>query len=168
LEVEVRVAPDRLPEHLHGAFARLWLTRGELPEGGLAGAVGAEKARDARRHADADVVEADHLAVPLRHVLGGDDRRPFRRHGARAGRGRGGDAGRNLRGGGGDAHVTTSTPRTRRSRIEIDTTTTAMMTSSDTCHGTAYRASSSETTSTPCSTLLWIEIQAMRLLPVIA
>ena len=44
-----------------------------------------------------DVVQADDLAVPLRDVVGRED--------------------------GGVAHGTTSTPRTRRSSTEIDTTT---------------------------------------------
>ena len=35
----------------------------------------------------------------------------------------------------GRAHVTTSTPRTRRSRIEIDTTISPTMTMSETCQG---------------------------------
>ena len=35
----------------------------------------------------------------------------------------------------GHAHVTTSTPRTRRSRIEIDTTMSPTMTMSETCQG---------------------------------
>ena len=95
LEVELRVAPDRLAEHLDRPLARLQLTGDQLHERRLAGAVRAEQAGDARRHVDADVVQADDLAVPLRDVLGGDDRR---------------------------AHVTTSTPRTRRSSTEIDTT----------------------------------------------
>ena len=59
---------------------------------------------------DADVVQADDLPVPLRHVLGGDD---------------------------GLAHVTTSTPRTRRSSTEIDNATRPRMTMSETGHGVA-------------------------------
>ena len=37
----------------------------------------------------------------------------------------------------GASYVTTSTPRTRRSRIEIEMTTSPMMTSSETSHGVA-------------------------------
>ena len=57
---------------------------------------------------DGDVVQADDLPVPLRDVLGGDDRR---------------------------AHVTTSTPRTRRSSTEIDSAISPRITMSETCQG---------------------------------
>ena len=109
LEIEVRVPPDRLAEDLDVPLARLELTGDQLHERRLAGAVGAEEPGDAGRHGDGDVVQADDLAVPLRDVLGGDDRR----------------------------HVTTSTPRTRRSSTEMETTTRPMMTSAETCHGVA-------------------------------
>ena len=42
------------------------------------------------------------------------------------------------------AHVTTSTPRTRRSSTEIDTTIKPTITMSDTCHGVAYRGVQAE------------------------
>src|SRR5262249_30484194 len=116
LEVDLRVAPDRLAEDRDRPLARLELTGDELHERRLSRAVWPEPAGHAGRHRHADVVEADDLAVPLRHVVGRDDG--------------GGSAG-------GVAHVTTSTPRTLRSSTEIDTTTSPMITSSDTSHGVA-------------------------------
>ena len=108
LEKEMRVAPDRLAEDGDAAFARAKLTGDQLHERRLAGAVRAEQTGHAGRHADRHVVEADDLPVPLRDVVRRDD---------------------------GRAHVTTSTPRTRRSSTEIDTTTSPTMTSSETDHG---------------------------------
>ena len=107
-EVEVRVAPDRLAEHLHDALARLELAGDELHERRLAGAVRAEQAGDPGRHFDADVVQADDLPVPLRDVVGRDNWWH---------------------------QVTTSTPRTRRSSTEIDSTMRPRITVSETCHG---------------------------------
>ena len=60
------------------------------------------------RHFDADVVQADDLPVPLRDVVGRDNWWH---------------------------HVTTSTPRTRRSSTEIDSTMRPRITVSETCHG---------------------------------
>ena len=146
LEVELRIAPDRLAEHRHDALARLQLTGDQLHERRLARAVRAEQARHAGRDVDADVVEADDLPVPLGDVLGGHDRR------AHAGR----------------AHVTTSTPRTRRSRIEIDTTISPTMTMSDTCHGVMYRGGTRKMTSMTCARLVTGDIHENAELPVIS
>src|SRR5262249_29453346 len=108
LEVEVRIVPDRLAEDLERSLARPQLTGDELHERRLAGAIRAEQARDARPHRHGDVVQPHHLAVPLRDVLGRQHR---------------------------GAHVTPSTPRTRRSSTEIDTTTRPTTTMSDTSQG---------------------------------
>ncbi len=113
LEIQPGIPPDGLAEDRHRALARPELAGDELHERRLAGTVRTEESRDAGRHPHADVVEADDLAVPLRHMLGGDDRS----------------------GGAGRAHVTTSTPRTRRSRIEIEIATSPTITMRDTCHG---------------------------------
>ena len=80
------------------ALARLQLTGDQLHERRLAGAVRAEQAGDAGRHGHRDVVQADHLAVPLRQVIGDDHDRRRR-----------------------SAHATTSTPRTRRSSTSAET-----------------------------------------------
>src|SRR5690242_17376154 len=48
-------------------------------------------------------------------------------------------------------YVTTSTPRTLRSRTEIDTTIAAMMTRRDTCQGVTYRGFRRKITSTTCA-----------------
>ena len=69
---------------------------------------GPEQAGDPGRHLDADVVQADDLPVPLGDVVGRDNRWH---------------------------QVTTSTPRTRRSSTEIDSTIRPRMTISETCHG---------------------------------
>ena len=99
------IAPDGLAEHRDRALARPELAGDELHERALAGAVGPEQPGDAGRHVHRDVVQADDLAVPLRQVVGGEDRR---------------------------AHATISTPRTRRSRTEIDTASRPSSTRTDT------------------------------------
>src|SRR5262249_11706189 len=110
LKIQVRVLPNRFPQHLDRAFARFQLPGNELQERRLAGAIRAEKAGDSRRNLDAHVIEADDLTVPLRHVFGLDNR---------------------------PAHVTTSTPRTRRSRREMESAMSPRIMMSDTGHGVA-------------------------------
>src|SRR4030095_12327389 len=110
-----------LSQHADIAFARIELTGDELHERALAGAVRPEQTRDARRHADRDVVQTDHLSIPLRQMIRGHDG-----HGL---------PGRPRAVQGGPAHHTTSTPRTRRSRTEIETATRPSNTSSDTNTG---------------------------------
>ena len=112
-EIELRVAPDRLAEHAHVALARTELAGDELHERGLPRAVRPEEAGNAGRHVHADVVEADDLPVPLGYVIGRDD--GVSRHG----------------------HVTTSTPRTRRSSTEIERAMRPRMTVNDTGQGVA-------------------------------
>ena len=80
MRVERGIVPDRLAEHADRSLARLELPGHELHERRLAGAVRAEQAGDAGRHRQRDVVQADHLAVPLRQVVGGDDRPAASRH----------------------------------------------------------------------------------------
>src|SRR4030095_17161857 len=92
-EEQFRITPDRLAHHGDRALAGLELAGDELHERALAGAVRAKQPGNARRHVDGHVVQPDHLAVPLRHVIDREDRR---------------------------AHFTISTPPTRRSRTEIE------------------------------------------------
>src|SRR5439155_12309649 len=101
--------------HGHLALARLELTGDQLEECRLPRSVRAEQARDPRRHVQRDVVQSDHLAVPLRHVRRGDDRR-------------------------GLAHATTSTPRTRRSSTNAASATSVIKTASDSGQGVSYRS----------------------------
>ena len=101
------VAPDRLAEHAHRAFARLELAGDQLHERRLAGAVRTEQAGDAGWDGDGHVVEAGYLSVPLRQMLGGHD------------------------------HVTTSTPRTRRSSTNTDAARSSATTSSAAENGIA-------------------------------
>ncbi len=104
--VDARVAPDRLAQHVDGALARLELPGHQLHERGLAGAIRPQQSRDARRNGHGDVVEATHLPVPLRHVIGLNEHRLDSRLPTPDSRRR--EAGR---------HVTISTPRTRRCRM---------------------------------------------------
>src|SRR6185436_6894634 len=83
------VAPDRLSEHAHAAGARPQLAGHDLHERRLPRPVRTEQAGDAFGYRHGDVVQAGHVAVPLRQVLGRDD------------------------------HATTSTARTRRSRMTM-------------------------------------------------
>src|SRR5439155_2528084 len=94
-----RIPPNRLAEDGNRAFAWCELAGDELHERRLAGAVRPEKTGDAGRHLQRHVIQANDLAVPLREVIRRDD-----------------------------AHATTSTPRTRFSRISPDTTTSATTT----------------------------------------
>src|SRR6185312_4426029 len=87
------------------AFARLQLARHQLHERRFAGAVRTQQSRDARRNGQRDVIQSDHLSVPLREVIRGDDRRA--------------------------AHATISTPRMRRSRMTADTPMSASTTPSE-------------------------------------
>src|SRR5262249_43652227 len=96
---------------------------------------------------DRDVIQADHLAVPLRQMIRGDDRR----------------AGLTVA-----AHAITSTPRTRRSRISPDATTRPMMTKSDTIHGVSYFGGSRKMTSPICVRLADTEIHDIAVLRVTA
>src|SRR5581483_5167892 len=103
------------------SLARLQLARDQLHERRLAGAVRAEQPGDAGRDGDADVVEPDHLPVPLRQMIGGDD-----------------------------AHATTSTPRTRRSSTTPDAAITSATTRNETGHGVSYRGRRRKSTSPIC------------------
>ena len=116
--IEARVLPDRLAEHRDSPLARLELAGDELHERRLAGAVRAEEAGDARRHSERDVVQADHLTVPLGDVIGTDNRDHVR-HGSL----------------GLDHHATTSTPRTRRSSTNADAPMSTAMIRNDTGTG---------------------------------
>ncbi len=70
---DVGIAPYRLAENLHCALVRLQLPGDELEERRLARAIRSEQAGHAAADGDRDVVEPDHLAVPLRQVLGPHD-----------------------------------------------------------------------------------------------
>ena len=95
LEIQRGIAPDRFAEHLHGALARFELTGDQLHERRLAGAVRTEQPGDARRHVHGDIVQSDHLPVPLRDLLGAHHGGPagVRRGRIRRGSGRGIDDG---------------------------------------------------------------------------
>ena len=108
-EVKARILPDRLAEHRDLALAGHELSGHELHECRLARAIGPEQAGDSRRHAQRDVVEADHLPVPFREMVGSNDR--------------------------GRRHATISTPRTRRSSTRPEATTSRTIISNDTGHG---------------------------------
>src|SRR5687768_9878567 len=146
LEIEVRVAPDRLAEHVDGTLVRLQLTGDQLHERGLAGAIRPQQPGDARRHRDGDVVEPDDLPVPLGHMVGRDDGHGVHR----------------------DAHVTISTPRTRRSRTEIDSAMSPSTITRETCQGVAYRGVCRKITSTTCVRFEPTESQENAVLPVMA
>src|SRR5262249_56302158 len=75
---------------------------------GVGGEVRPGRAGDPCRDRNRHIVQTDDLAVPLREVIRDDD------------------------------HATTSTPRTRRSRMSADTTTRPTMTSSETIQGVSY------------------------------
>ena len=105
---ETWVAPDRLSEHPHRPFARLELSGDQLQEGGFAGAIRPQQTGDAGPDLDRDVVEADDLAIPLRHPVDGHHR---------------------------CGHVTTSTPRTRRSSTNSDSAISPTTTTRDSGHG---------------------------------
>src|SRR5262249_47397293 len=140
-EKELGIAPDRLAEHVDRSFARLQLTGDELHERRLAGAVRPEQAGDAGRHGHRHVVEADALAVPLGQVIRDDDVLL-----------------------GGDRHAMTSTPRTRRSRINPDATVSATMAPSDTIHGVSYFGGSRKMMSPICARSAGTEIQDIAVL----
>src|SRR5690348_3031830 len=91
-EIQAGIPPDGLAEHRDRPFARRQLPGNQFHEGGLAGAVGTEQPGNSSWQLQRHIIEADDLPVPLRQVLGDDD-----------------------------AHATTSTPRTRFSRIRADT-----------------------------------------------
>ena len=71
--VQGRVIPGGLAEDEDIALAGLELAGGELEEGGLARSIGPEQAGDADGQRDGELVEPDHVAVPLGDVLEGDD-----------------------------------------------------------------------------------------------
>ncbi len=106
-EVEAGILPDRLAEHRDRALTRLELAGDEFHERGLAGPVGPQQARNARRDGHGDVVQPAHLAVPLGQVLCLDD----------------------------GGHATTSTPRTRRSSTNAPAPMSSAIMSSDTGQG---------------------------------
>ena len=162
LEEEVRVAPDRFAEDLDDPLARLELAGNQLHERRFTSPVRSEQAGDARRHFHRHVIEADDLAVPFRDVIGRDNLRDAAR-------------GRRRRALGlfeidraAGAHVTTSTPLTRRSRTESDTAISPTITNRDTSHGVVYRGLSLKMTSTTCDRSSPNEIHETVLDPVIA
>ena len=67
---EARVAVDRLAEDRQRADLGLELAGGDLEEGRLAGAVGAEQAGNAAADLQVDVADAQDVAVPFGELLG--------------------------------------------------------------------------------------------------
>src|SRR4029077_1918120 len=130
--VEGGIVPDRRPEDAHRPFARFELTGDQLHERRLAGAFRPEQTGEAGRHRHRHVVQADHLAVPLRQMVGGDDA--------------------------GCRHATTSMPRTRRSRMKPDTAIRPTIINSATGHGVSYFDGIRKITSPSCERFAGNEI----------
>ena len=74
MPIQCRIVPDALAEHADRSLARPKLAGGQLQQRRLAGAVGAEQARDAGRDAQRQLVQADDVAVPLGNAVELDDR----------------------------------------------------------------------------------------------
>ncbi len=72
--VQARGVPGPVAQHTHLALAGPQLAGGQLQQRALARAVGPQQPGHARRQAERQVVQADHLAVPLRHGTELDDR----------------------------------------------------------------------------------------------
>ena len=73
--VERRVVPHLLAQHAHRPLAGVKLPGGQLQQGRLPRPIGTEQPGDAGVDPQVQLVDADHVAVPLRDVVKLDNRR---------------------------------------------------------------------------------------------